>query len=151
VAADHGWLRLEGRYNYEQQRTGSLWIGWNLAWDGEPSFALTPMLGGVFGDKNGVAAGAEWTLAWGPLELVLDCGDFARSNVYTWTELSAWAWGWLRTGLALRRTNAVESARVVQWGPLLGGRWRSLSLTGYWFDPGQPDAQYWVASLGVDL
>ncbi len=157
VAVDHGWLHLEGRYNYEQLRTGSLWIGWNLAWGETLSFSLTPMLGGVFGDKNGVAVGAEWTLAWGPLELytelefVFDCGDFARSNVYTWTEFSAWPWEWLRAGLALQRTNAVDSARELQWGPLVGGRWRALSLTGYWFNPGQADAQYWVISLAVEI
>jgi hypothetical protein len=157
VAVDHGWLHLEGRYNYEQLRTGSLWIGWNLDWGDELSFSLTPMVGGVFGDKNGVAVGAEWTLAWGPLELyselefVFDCGDFARSNVYTWTELSAWPWEWLRAGIAVQRTNAVESTREVQWGPLVGARWRSLSLTGYWFNPGQADDQYWVAALGLEL
>jgi hypothetical protein len=26
-----------------------------------------------------------------------------------------------------------------------------LSLSAYWFNPGQSDAQYWVVSLGVSL
>src|SRR5262249_47264678 len=26
VIADHGWLHLEGRYNYEERHTGSLWF-----------------------------------------------------------------------------------------------------------------------------
>jgi hypothetical protein len=157
VAVDHGWLHLEGRYNYEQLRTGSLWVGWNLEWATEPAIALTPMLGGVFGDKNGVAAGAEFTLTWGPvelyseIELVFDCGDFARSNVYTWSELSARPWDWLRAGLALQRTNAIDSSREVQWGPLVGAQWRALSLSAYWFNPGQSEDQYWVLSLGVSL
>ncbi|MGB2665155.1 MAG: hypothetical protein WAK48_14200 [Candidatus Acidiferrum sp.] len=29
--ADHGTLHLEARYNYEAQRTGSLWAGYNLS------------------------------------------------------------------------------------------------------------------------
>ena len=157
VAVDHGGLHVEGRYNYENLRTGSLWVGWNWEWGEELTFALTPMVGGVFGDKNGVAAGAEWTLAWGPLELyselefVVDCGDAARSNVYTWTELSARPWEWFRAGLAVQRSNSVESSREVQWGPLLGVEWRELSLTTYWFNPGQVEAQYWVVALGVSL
>jgi len=31
VAADHGWLHLEARYNYENLRTGSLWAGYNFS------------------------------------------------------------------------------------------------------------------------
>ena len=29
--ADHRWLHLEARYNYEYQRTGSLWAGYNFS------------------------------------------------------------------------------------------------------------------------
>src|SRR5689334_25357905 len=37
--ADHGWLHLEARYNYENLETGSAWVGCNfsggskLAWE----------------------------------------------------------------------------------------------------------------------
>jgi hypothetical protein len=30
-SADHHWLHLEARYNYENLRTGSLWIGRNFS------------------------------------------------------------------------------------------------------------------------
>ena len=30
--ADHKWLHLEARYNYENFRTGSFWAGYNFAW-----------------------------------------------------------------------------------------------------------------------
>ena len=29
--ADHRWLHLEARYNYEYQKTGSLWAGYNFS------------------------------------------------------------------------------------------------------------------------
>jgi hypothetical protein len=157
VAVDRGWLHLEGRYNYEAQKTGSVWIGWNLEWGEKLTFALTPMLGGVFGDLNGVAPGAEWTLAWGPVELytefefVIDCGDVSGSSIYGWTELSARPWDWVRGGVALQRTRSTGSPRGVQWGPLVGFDWRMLTLSTYWFNPGQSDAQYWVVSLGFSL
>ena len=30
--ADHKWLHLEARYNYENFRTGSVWGGYNFSW-----------------------------------------------------------------------------------------------------------------------
>src|SRR5262245_12954585 len=57
VTADRGGLHLEARYNYEDRHTGSAWVGYNLAFGEELTLELTPMLGGVFGDTNGVAPG----------------------------------------------------------------------------------------------
>jgi hypothetical protein len=31
LTADHQWLHLEARYNYENQQTGSLWAGYNFS------------------------------------------------------------------------------------------------------------------------
>jgi hypothetical protein len=154
VAVDHGVLHLEARYNYEAQRTGSLWAGWNFEWGKELRFALTPMLGGIVGEVNGIAPGLEWVLSWGPLELysetefVFDFSNSPGSDIYTWTELSAAPFEWLRAGLALQRTRAFAASRVVQWGPLIGFKVWKLSASAYWFNPGQANAQYWVVSLG---
>lgn len=60
-AADHGALHLEARYNYEALRTGSLWAGYNLSVGGKLVLDATPMIGGVFGNVNGVAPGLEFT------------------------------------------------------------------------------------------
>jgi len=157
AAADYGALHLEGRYNYEARRTGSLWVGWNFEWGRSLRLALTPMLGGVMGDLNGIAPGLEVDLSWGPLELysetewVFDLGNWSASNYYTWSELSGSPFDWLRAGLALQRTHAVASARTVQWGPLVGVQVWKLSASAYWFNPGQVDAQYWVLSLGASF
>jgi hypothetical protein len=157
AAFDMGGLHLEGRYNYEAKRTGSLWVGWNLGWGEEVHLALTPMVGGIFGDLNGIAPGLEWSLSWGPLELyaenefVFDLADVEQSYFYVWGELSASPFDWLRAGLALQRTRAHASSREVQWGALLGVSAWKLSATGYWFNPGQPDAQYWVVAVGIEI
>ena len=29
--ADRDWLHLEARYNYEELKTGSVWLGWNFS------------------------------------------------------------------------------------------------------------------------
>jgi hypothetical protein len=54
---DHKWLHLETRYNNEDLRTGSLWVGYNFAWGEKWQFEVTPMIGGVFGRTNGIAPG----------------------------------------------------------------------------------------------
>ena len=50
-------LHLETRYNNEDLRTGSLWVGYNFAWGEKWQFEVTPMIGGVFGRTNGIAPG----------------------------------------------------------------------------------------------
>jgi hypothetical protein len=159
VTVDHGWLHLEGRYNYEAMRTGSLWAGWNFAWGESPgvAFTLTPMLGGIFGDVNGMAPGVKWDLTWGPLEFysesecVFDFANSFGSYFYSWSEMVAWPFEWLRAGLALQRSRAIESSRFVQWGAVAGVEVWKLNASAYWFNPGQADAQYWVASLGASF
>jgi hypothetical protein len=157
AAADHGGLHLEGRYNYEDRRTGSLWVGWNVELGDELKLSLTPIAGGVFGRTGGLGAGLEWSLAWGPLELysenevVLDLGDVEQSYFYAWSELSARPIEWLRLGLALQRTRAHDVPVDVSWGPLVGASVWKIELAGYCFNPGQADARYWVASAGLGL
>jgi len=64
VAADREWLHLEARYNYENQQTGSLWIGYNFSVGHKLVFEATPMIGGVFGNTTGVAPGFEVSLSY---------------------------------------------------------------------------------------
>jgi hypothetical protein len=63
--ADHDTLHLEARYNYEGLRTGSLWVGYNLTVGKKLVLEATPMVGGVFGNVNGVAPGLEFTATRG--------------------------------------------------------------------------------------
>jgi hypothetical protein len=46
--ADREKLHLEARYGYEDRKTGSAWIGYNISAGETLSFEMTPMLGGVF-------------------------------------------------------------------------------------------------------
>ena len=57
IATDRGWLHLEARFNYEDLNTGSMWIGYNVSGGETLEWALTPMVGGVFGETDGVAPG----------------------------------------------------------------------------------------------
>jgi hypothetical protein len=68
-AADHDWLHLEGRYNYENQKTGSLWAGYNFSAGHNLVLEAMPMFGVVFGNTTGVAPGYEVSLAYKKIEL----------------------------------------------------------------------------------
>src|SRR6476469_8402528 len=71
ITADHDWLHLEARYNYEDQNTASTWIGCNFSGGSEDKIAweVTPMLGGVFRDTTGIAPGYKGSVSWWKLEL----------------------------------------------------------------------------------
>jgi len=64
VTANHGWLHLEARSNYEGLNTGSAWMGVNFRGGKTLEWEFTPLVGGVFGDTAGVAPGFEGSLGW---------------------------------------------------------------------------------------
>ena len=50
-SADHDWLHVEARYNYEDQQTGSIWVGYNFRAGRRLTLEATPMFGAVFGPE----------------------------------------------------------------------------------------------------
>ena len=75
LTADHNWLHLEARYNYENLRTGSLWVGYNFSVGKTLSLSVTPMIGGIFGRTNGIAPGCEAVLTYKKIEDRFCCND----------------------------------------------------------------------------
>jgi hypothetical protein len=154
--ADRGRLHLEARYNYEAQKTGSLWVGANFELGERVTLSLTPMFGVVFGETDGVAPGLELTLAVWKLELysegewVIDTGNQADSFYYNWSELSVQLTDWARAGLVAQRTRVYQSDRDIQRGILAGVQWKQVSLTGHVFEPFSDQPTY-VISLALEF
>jgi hypothetical protein len=152
--ADRGWLHLEARYNYEDLETGSVWVGYNFGGGDSPAWAVTPMLGGVFGNTTGIAPGYKGSLSWWKLELysegqyVIDTGDSSDSFFYNWSELTVAPWDWVRFGMVTQRTRLYESDREIQRGLLLGFAYRMLTLTGYLLDPDESRPTIIVGLVG---
>jgi hypothetical protein len=121
---DHGRLHLEARYNYEAQDTGSLWAGLNFSGGETVTWELTPMLGGVFGQTQGVAPGYRGSVGWWKLELysegewLIDTERASDSFFYNWSELTIAPVEWVRLGLVTQHTRAYETDRDVQRGIL---------------------------------
>ncbi len=156
VRADRGRLHLESRYNYEDHESVSFLAGANFAFGSKVEVSLVPMIGGLVGRTDGIVPGLEADITVGPFEAygeaeyVVDLGDSSSSYFYMWSELSWWPTGWLRAGLATQRTRVYQTERDIQRGPLVGAKWKEVSSSVYWFNPGADD---WVvvASVGVSF
>jgi hypothetical protein len=153
---DRGWLHLEARYNYEALETGSLWVGYNLKTGEKLVFDFTPMLGGVFGDLDGIAPGYNMSLSYkrfslsSQSEYVFDTADSSGSFFYTWSELTYSPWDWLHAGVVAQRTKAYKSDLDIQRGFLVGVSYSRIDLTAYVFNLGWTDPTI-VLSVAVNF
>jgi len=148
LIADHDWLHLEARYNYEALKTGSLWLGYNFTTGEKLEITAVPMLGFVFGDTTGLAPGYGLSVTYGGLEFftqgeyLFDAGTRAGNFFYTWSELSYSPLDWLRFGLVLDRTKSYGADFDIRRGPLLGFSHGNFDFTTYWLNPGLQDATF---------
>lgn len=154
--ADHAWLHLEARYNYEAQKTGSVWAGYNLSGGEKVTVEATLMAGVVFGDTRGVAPGCEITVDYKGLEFytegewLIDADDSSNNFVYLWSQLTYSPVEWFRTGLVTQRTRAYQTDLDVQRGFLIGFSFKKLTLTTDVFNIGWTDPTV-VVSLGGEF
>jgi hypothetical protein len=141
ITADRGWLHLEARYNYEDQETGSVWLGYNFSFGDKLTVELTPMLGGVFGNTTGIAPGYKASISYWKLNLytegeyVFDVGNTSDSFFYTWTELTLSPVDWLRVGLVIQRTKAYDTDFDIQHGFLIGVSYKGFDFATYVLNP----------------
>jgi hypothetical protein len=141
LTADHDRVHLEARYNYEAQKTGSAWVGWNFSGGNTVEWELTPMVGGVFGDVDGVAPGYKGSIGWRKIglysesEYVIDAADTSNSFFYNWSELTYSLTDGFRAGLVVQRTRAYQTDRDVQRGLILGYSYRRAEFTFCLFNP----------------
>jgi hypothetical protein len=156
ITADHGRLHLEARYNYEDIDTASAFIGCNFEFGDELSLELTPKIGIVGGESEGIAPGYHFTVSYKRFELysegeyLFNTEESSDSFFYAWTELSYSPVDWFRVGLALQRTRAYESDLDFQPGFLIGASYRMLDFTTYVFNLGFDEPTF-VFALGVSF
>jgi len=156
ITADRGALHLEARYNYEDMRSVSGFVGWNFAFERAVTVEVTPIFGAVVGDTDGIIPGVELTVSFRRLEFysegeyVIDLHRERRRFLYNWSELSVWATDWLRAGLVTQRTNTFFRPRDIQRGPLVGLAAGRFEGALYFFNPGSDD-YYYVASIGMSF
>jgi hypothetical protein len=155
LQADRDWLHLEARWNYEDRDTGSAWIGWNFSLGSEVTWEVTPMIGAVFGDTDGIAPGYHSTLSWWRLEAysegeyVVDLDSHHDNFFYTWSEFTIAPTDWLRAGVVVQRTKVYETDFDVQRGLLVAASFDRFDATASWFNPDEGDDSFFVFSFGL--
>ena len=149
--ADKGKLHFEARYNYEDLKTASAWVGYNFFGGDEFEYFITPMVGGAFGRTNGIAPGLEFTLGYAGFELYSESEylfDFESSEnnfFYSWTDLTYSPTDWLWFGISGQRTRLYQTEVEIDRGVLLGAEYKNWQFTGYAFNLFTEDVFYMLA------
>ena len=154
--ADRGRFHFETRYNYEDRDSVSFFVGANFEFGKKVKLALTPMLGGLVGETDGIIPALEADLtiglfeAYGEAEYVFDLDDSSSKFFYMWSELSVWPTEWLRAGVVTQRTRVYQTERDIQRGLLVGVSFKHIEGALYFFNPGSDD-HFTVVSFGVSF
>jgi hypothetical protein len=154
--ADHQSLHLEGRYNYEDFKTGSLFAGWRFEKGNKFVFGATPMLGLVVGNTDGFAPALELDASYkifdyySETEYVLDFSGKENNFLYTWGELGVTPFNRFRTGISYQRTRLYQSQFEIQRGIFAEYQFWKLTTGLYYFDPFS-NSQFVIASLSIDF
>lgn len=157
VTAEYDMLHLEARYNYEDFRTASLWVGSVFAWDGTVEGFVTPMVGVAFGRTTGIGPGLEAGVQWKMFEFYtegqyfFDLGVRDNSFMYYWTEITATVLPWFEVGVVSQRTRVFHTNDEFVAGPFIGFVGLNSELRLHVLEPGDADNRYFVISLDVKL
>jgi hypothetical protein len=118
-----------------------VWIGYNFSGGKKIEWEFTPMIGGVFGETDGVAPGYKGSVSWRRFELYsegeyfIDVGASSDSFFYNWSELTFAPVDWLRFGFVTQRTRVYKSDVDIQRGFLVGFTYKRIDLAIYVFNP----------------
>lgn len=154
--ADRDQLHLEARYNYEDLDTASLFAGWTFEVGSDVHAALTPMLGGVVGETNGVAPGLRIDADWRKLnfysesEYLFDDADDDADYFYSWSTLM---WNFtdaFALGIVTERSRIVETDLQLQRGLAVQVSPGPVGFALYAYNLGSED-EYYTLSLEVGI
>jgi hypothetical protein len=154
IAADHGPLHFEGRYNYEAIGARSAFVGWSFAGGEDFTWEVRPLLGGAWGSVHAFIPGLQASSGWHQFdfyteaEYVHDSHENSNNYTYAWSELGYRPVEWLRVGVAGQRTRLYGGDRDFQRGPFAQVTWSKLTIGGYWFNPGSSE-QIFVGLVGL--
>jgi len=131
----------EMRYNYEDNRTLSLYVGKTFAGGGSRlSYSITPLIGGVVGKFKGGAMGLNLTLDYNNLffesqsQYAFDLNDENMDFLYAWSELGYQVRPWLFGGVSTQNTYLCQDeCRLFNPGVFLGVEFGAWSFPLYSF------------------
>jgi hypothetical protein len=147
---------VEARYNYEGEKTASVFSGYRFETGDKIVFGITPMAGAVFGNTNGIAPGLELDMAWKKFdfysesEYVFDFESKENNFLYTWTELAISPFVNFRTGLSANRTRLFQTDLDFARGVFAQYSFSKLTGGVHYFNPFS-NGYFVLATLGIEL
>jgi hypothetical protein len=153
---DYNALHVEARYNYEDLKTASLFVGYNFEVGRKLKLAATPMIGIVAGNTKGIAPGMEFTLTWKKLdfysesEYVFDLEGKENDYFYTWTQLGITPFRNFRTGTAMSRTRIYQSEFEIQKGIFAEYSLNKATVGCHYFNPFSNE-YFVIATLSIEF
>jgi len=156
LTANKGKLHLETRYNYEDLKTASAWIGYNINGGDEFEYLITPMVGGAVGRTNGVAAGLEFIFSivgfelYSESEYLFDVESKENNFFYNWTDLSYSPLDWFWFGVSGQITKVYETELETDRGLMLGVTYQNFEFTGYYYNAFTDD-DFFMLSIAADF
>jgi hypothetical protein len=156
VRADHKKLHLEGRYNYEDRNTFSMWAGYNFEGGTKLHYVITPMASIVFGQTDGVATGMVFDLTYKRLELrneaefLFDSESADNNFFYNWADFTYSANDWFSFGISGQRTKLYQTALDFQRGVLVSFAGKRLEATTYLYNLGF-DTPFLLVTLSAEF
>lgn len=134
-------LYTEFRYNYEERKTASVYIGKNFSRDSTLSYSITPMLGWVFGRFNGGSVALNADADYKKIFVSVQTQYTASKNgaaenfFYTWAETGYQPVDWFYAGVSTQLTKVYEEKAEMEYGVLVGFNIKKITVPVYVFSP----------------
>lgn len=134
-------LHAEFRYNYEERKTASVYLGKNFSSDSGFSYSITPMLGWVFGQYNGTSLALNTDAGYKKIYISVQTQytwskeGKAGNFFYTWGEIGYEATKWFYAGLSSQVTKPYNEITATEYGMLVGFNIKKISIPVYVFSP----------------
>jgi len=155
--ADYKALHLEARYNYEDTKTGAVFGGYRFDGGRKIQWGLTPIVGLVFGNTDGIAPGLETDFSWKKIdfysetEYVIDFSGEENNFLYTWLELAVTPFNNFRTGISANRTKLYQTSRDIQRAFFIQYSFWKLTAGLHYFNPFTTNEGFGIATLAIEF
>lgn len=143
IQTKNNWF-AEARYNYEEVRTVSFYIGKAFEREGSLSYKIIPIFGGVTGRFNGGSAGLNLDMEYknfyfsSQSQYTFSVDDEINNFYFTWSELGYQPLEWFYAGLAVQETYFPQlNSHLTDPGVVVGFTHKQWTLPLYGFKTGK--------------
>jgi len=131
----------EMRYNYEDIKTASLYLGKSFTKKAAFGYTVTPMMGWVFGNFNGgslamnIDVDYKKTFASMQTQYSISSDNVANNFFFNWTELGYQPLKWFYAGVSTQQTIQHNGNVQSEYGVLAGFVINKITIPVYVFNP----------------